>query len=113
MNTQALETLQLEENKTLLASLKEAGDKSEVARIIVHKLEFISEYKKSDLLEELETLGFHVTEKFVTEEGYNGLMFQRENKTDDETIKQLSLQLIALLDEHDARYGGWITEVIC
>jgi len=112
MNTQALETLQLEENKTLLASLKEAGDKSEVARIIVHKLEFISEYKKSDLLEELEALGFQVTDKFVTEEGYNGLMFQREDKTDDETIKQLSLQLIALLDEYDARYGGWITEVI-
>lgn len=113
MNTQALEALQLEENKTLLASLKEAGDKGDVARVIVHKLEFISEYKKSDLLEELEALGFTVTEKFVTEEGYSGLMFQREDTTEDENIEKLTLELIALLDVHDARYGGWITEVIC
>lgn len=112
MNTHALEALQLEENKVLLASLKEAQDNSGVARMIVHKLEFISEYKKSDLLEELEALDFTVTDTFVTEEGYNGLMFQREDTTEDNVIEKLSLELIALLDEHDARYGGWITEVI-
>lgn len=112
MNTKALETLQLEENKQMCESLLASRDKSEIPRIVLHKLEFISEYKKPDLLEELEEKGFTVTESFVTEEGYNGLMFQRKDKVDSETIETLTLELIVLLDEHDARYAGWTTEVI-
>jgi len=112
MNTKALETLQLAENRHICESLAVSGDNSAVSRMLVHKLEFISEYKKSDLVEELEEKGFTLNESFVTEEGYNGLMFQREDKVDIETIEALTLKLIQLLDEHDARYGGWTTEVI-
>jgi len=112
MNAKALETVQLEENRQMCEVLVASGDKSDVPRILVHKLEFISEYKKSDLLEELIEQGFTINETFVTEEGYNGLMFQREDKTERNTIEVLSIELITLLDEHDARYGGWTTEVI-
>ena len=112
MTTKELEALQVNENKKLLEVLELSGDKSNVERLVAHKLEFISEYKKSDLLEELEEKGFRLNEIFVTEEGYNGLMFQREDKVDIETIEALTLKLIQLLDEHDARYAGWTTEVI-
>jgi len=112
MNTKALETLQLAENRHICESLAVSGDNSAVSRMVVHKLEFISEYKKADLLEELEEKGFTLNESFVTEEGYNGLTFQREDKVDIETIEALTLKLILILDEHDARYGGWTTEVI-
>ncbi|MBA1419731.1 MAG: hypothetical protein FAF03_02435 [Epsilonproteobacteria bacterium] len=76
------------------------------------KLEFISEYKRSDLLEELEDMGFEIMENFVTEEGYNGLLFKREDKTTFLEIENVTRELLVLLDEHDARYGGWTTEVI-
>jgi len=112
MTTEALETLQLAENKHLCEDLVASGDRSNLARIIVHKLEFISEYKKSDLLEALEERGFTINETFVTEEGYNGLMFQREDITESHAIETLTLELIGLLDVHDARYGGWITQLV-
>ena len=112
MNTKQLEILQLRENKEMCEILKASGDKSDVAHTLVHKLEFISEYKKSDLLEELEERGFVITESFVTEEGYNGLLFENQSTTELDSIQALTLWLIALLDEHDARYGGWITEVV-
>ena len=112
MNTKALEILQLEENRQMCVALVEAGDKSDISRIVIHKLEFISEYKKSDLLESLEEKGFTIGARFVTEEGYNGLMFERADKTQNDVIEVLTLELISLLDEHDAHYGGWTTEVI-
>jgi len=112
MNAKALENLQLEENKQLCKVLVSSEDKGDVAHKVIHKLEFISEYKKVDLLQELEEMGFTINKIFVTEEGYNGLMFQREDKVDLETMDALTLEMILLLDEHDARYGGWTTEVI-
>ena len=112
MNTKALEDLQLAENRQMCEALVASGDKSDVARKVVHKLEFISEYKKADLVEELEEKSFTINESFVTEEGYNGLLFECEDKVDIETIETLTLELIPLLDEHDARYGGWTTESV-
>jgi len=110
MTMHELEALQLEENKKLCHALLDAGDNSEEARMIVHKLEFISEYKRSDLLEELENAGFEIMENFVTEEGYNGFLFQREDKMTFIEIENVTRELLVLLDEHDARYGGWTTE---
>lgn len=112
MTMHELESLQLEENKKLCNTLLDAGDNSEVTRMIVHKLEFISEYKRSDLLEELEEEGFEIRENFVTEEGYNGLMFQRENRTTLSEVEEVTQHLLVLLDEHDARYGGWTTAIV-
>ena len=112
MTMHELEALQLAENKRICHALLTAGDKAETMHMIVHKLEFISEYKRNDLLEELEEKGFQIKDKFVTEEGYNGLLFQGTNKTTLEEIDALTLKLLVLLDEYDARYGGWTTEVI-
>ena len=112
MTMHELESIQLAENKRMCHALADTGDKSDMVHMIVHKLEFISEYKRSDLLEELEEKGFEVVEEFVTEEGYNGLLFQRQNKTTLEEIEEVTRELLVLLDEHDARYGGWTTEVI-
>jgi regulator of RNase E activity RraB len=107
-----LESIQLAENKRMCHALADAGDKSDTVHMIVHKLEFISEYKRRDLLDELEAKGFEVVEEFVTEEGYNGLLFQRENNTTHQEIDNMTRKLLVLLDEHDARYGGWTTEVM-
>lgn len=112
MTMYELEILQLEENKKLCDALISAGDKSDTLHTIVHKLEFISEYKRRDLIEELEEEGFTIGEDFVTEEGYNGFLFQRENKTTLHEIESITKQLLVLLDEYDSRYGGWTTEVI-
>jgi hypothetical protein len=112
MTTKVLEQLQLDENKAQLLTLKNLGDDSTLSRNIVHKLEFISEYKKRDLVNELEEQSFKICEEFVTEEGYNGMMFHKDDKTDAKSIETLTLLLIKLLDEHDARYGGWTTVVL-
>ena len=112
MNMHELESLQLVENKRICSELLSVGDKTDVVRMIVHKLEFISEYKRNDLLEELEDRGFEIGDSFVTEEGYRGLLFQRLNKTTLKEIDALTLELLVLLDEYDAHYGGWTTEVI-
>ena len=56
MTTKELEHLQMLENEKVCSALKASGDDIEVARRIVHTLEFISEYKRRDLVEELEEL---------------------------------------------------------
>ena len=107
MTTKELERLQMLENEKVCESLKSSEDDIEVARKIVHTLEFISEYKRRDLIEELEEPGFMINEDFTTEEGYNGFTFEKDDNVTKENIDMLTLFLITLCDEYDAKYQGW------
>jgi len=111
MTTKELEHLQMIENEKVCSALKTSGDDIEIARKIVHTLEFISEYKRRDLIEELEELGYVINENFTTEEGYNGFTFEKDDTVTKENIDTLTLFLIELTDEHDAKYQGWSTSI--
>ena len=112
MTTKELEDLQMRENKKVCQEIKDSGDIVELPRNIVHKLEFISEYKRRDLVEELEENGFIINDNFVTEEGYNGFTFARDDSVANDSIDALTLFLIELADEHDAKYQGWTTSIV-
>jgi len=111
MTTKELEHLQMLENEKVCEALKASGDDIAVARKIVHTLEFISEYKRRDLVEELEELGYGINEDFTTAKGYNGFTFEKDDNVTKENIDTLTQFLIALCDEHDAKYQGWSTSI--
>ena len=112
MTTKELENWQMLENKKVCEKLKASGDNVELPRNIIHKIEFISDYKRRDLVEELEEIGFKMDDDFVTEKGYNGCTFSRDDIVSNASIDKLTLFLIALTDEHDAKYQGWTTSTV-
>ena len=103
---------QMIENHYVCDKLKEAGSNLELPRIIVHKLQFISEYKKRDLIEELTEEGFQINDDLTTEDGYSGFTFERMDTPTYENMDALTLHLIAVLDIYDAKYDGWETSSI-
>ena len=112
MTTKELENWQMLDNEKVCEALKASGDNVEMPRNIVHKLEFISDYKRRDLIEELEEIGFTIHDNFVTKKGYNGFTFSRDDSVTNENIDKLTLFLIELTDEHDAKYQGWSTSAV-
>lgn len=102
---------QMIENHHVCDKLKEAGSNLELPRVIVHKLQFISEYKKRDLIEELTEEGFQINDDLTTEDGYSGFTFERMDRPTYENIDALTLHLIAVLDIYDAKYDGWETSL--
>ena len=103
---------QIIENHHVCDKLKADGDNLELPRVIEHKLQFISEYKKRDLIEELEEEGFQINDDLTTEDGYSGFTFERIDIPTHENIDALTLHLIDILDIYDAKYDGWETSLI-
>lgn len=103
---------QMIENHHVCDKLKAAGRNLELPLVIVHKLQFISEYKKRDLIEELTDEGFQINDDLTTEDGYSGFTFERIDKPTYENIDALTLHLIDVLDIYDAKYDGWETSSI-
>ncbi len=103
---------QIIENHHVCDKLKEDGDNLDLPRIIEHKLQFISEYKKRDLIEELTEGGFQINDDLTTEDGYSGFTFERSDKPTYENMDALTLYLIDVLDVYDAKYDGWETSLI-
>ncbi len=103
---------QIIENHHLCDKLQADDDNLELSRVIEHKLQFISEYKKRDLIEELIEEGFQINNDLITEDGYSGFTFERSDKPTHENMDALTLHLIDLLDVYDAKYDGWETTLI-
>ncbi len=103
---------QIIENHHVCDKLKEDDDNLELPRVIEHKLHFISEYKKRDLIEELTDEGFQINDTLTTEDGYSGFTFARIDNPTYEKMDELTLHLIDLLDIYDAKYDGWETSLI-
>ena len=103
---------QIIQNHKVCDKLREQGDNLHLKRAIEHKLYFQSEYKKSDLIEELENQGFKIGKELSSEEGYKGFTFFRIDKPFYHDIDRLSLHLIDVAEEYDASYDGWETSVV-
>ena len=100
------------DNTKVCQQLLERGDDLERLRSIEHKLHFISEYKRRDLIESLEEEGFTIKEDFMTVDGFNGFTFEREDNVNIESINQVTAYLVEELDIHDAIYDGWETTLV-
>ena len=103
---------QIIQNHKVCNSLKEQGDNLHLKRAIEHKLYFQSEYKKADLIEELERQGFKIGKALSSEDGYKGFTFFRIDKPFYHDIDELTLYLIDVAEEYDASYDGWETSVV-
>jgi len=103
---------QMIENHHVCDKLKADASNLELPRTIVHKLQFISEYKKRDLIEELTEEGFQINDDLITEDGYSGFTFERIDKPTYDNIDALTLHLMDVLDVYDAKYDGWETSLI-
>lgn len=100
------------DNAKVCQQLLEGGDDLERLRLIEHKLHFISEYKRKDLIETLEDEGFTIKEDLMTVDGFNGFAFQREDTATIENINSVTAYLVEELDIHDAIYDGWETSIV-
>lgn len=96
-------------NHKVCDKLQEEGDDLQSPRLIEHTLTFISEYKKADLLEDLEEEGFEIKHEFTNDKGYKGLVFSRIDKPAHADIDTLSLYLADFVNIYDAIYEGWQT----
>jgi hypothetical protein len=103
---------QIIQNHKVCDALKKQNDNLHLTRAIEHTLYFQSEYKKADLIEELEDMGFKINKELENDKGFKGFSFYRIDKPFYHDIDKLTLSLIDTLEIYDASYDGWETSVV-
>ncbi|MBP2275674.1 MULTISPECIES: ribonuclease E inhibitor RraB [Sphingomonas] len=93
-------------DKDVLASLRENGDRPEIVRMV--DVSFRGTEPALDRLEEdAEELGFEVIEREEDEEGEISLFLGREQTSDDDAIRALTLKCLQIELIYDVEYDGW------
>ncbi|MDQ7068066.1 MAG: DUF695 domain-containing protein [Sulfurimonas sp.] len=103
---------QIIQNHKACDSLKELGDVLQVPRAIEHKLFFVSDEKKEELLAALTKQEFKIKDEISNEEGVAGLSFYRIDTPFYYEIDKLTLELIELCEDYGASYDGWETSLV-
>ncbi len=94
------------EDREVLASLAENGDKAELVRSI--DVSFLGSDADLDrLADDAESLGFTVLEREETEDGDMALFLARAQTVDSDAIKALTLQCLQIEILYDVDYEGW------
>jgi regulator of RNase E activity RraB len=93
-------------DKDVLASLRENGDRPEIVRAV--DVSFRGTEPALDRLEEdAEELGFEVIEREEDEDGEISLFLGREQTSDDDAIRALTLKCLQIELIYDVEYDGW------
>lgn len=104
---------QIIQNHKACDALKEKEDNLHLKRAIEHKLFFPQrEAKRNALILRLDAEGFKIQAEIEGEEGIKGFSFYRVDKPFYHDIDELTLYLIAMLEEYGASYDGWETSVV-
>ena len=103
---------QIIQNHKVCDNLKKQGDNLHLARAIEHKLFFQSKDKKDKLISILEKDNFKINDNLTNKEGVEGIGFYRLDKPFYHNIDSITLTLIDIAQEHNAKYDGWETSVV-
>jgi hypothetical protein len=103
---------QIIQNHKACDALRAKEDNLHLKRAIEHKLFFINDRKKENLIAKLEAEGFKIQSDIENREGVKGLAFYRIDKPFYGDIDELTLYLIDTLESYGASYDGWETSVV-
>ncbi|MCC9606541.1 DUF695 domain-containing protein [Blastopirellula sp. JC732] len=105
--------MQFIQNGRVLASLEEAGDKSEIEREVTHWIYFPSADKRAAFVTLATAEGFEVAEQQDDGEGECpfALMMRHVTAVDYSSINNAVLVLFDLAGECEGEYAGWETSV--
>ncbi|MFD2247716.1 DUF695 domain-containing protein [Pontibacter ruber] len=102
-------------NNRMLQALEEQGDQPHIPRNISHWLYFKSEQDRKACAEALQEEGFTVQSMAETQD-VDGMPFElevyREDKTDEDTITEVTGLLWQLAANYNGDYDGWETIVL-
>lgn len=103
--------LQLILNRSVLDNLLQHGDTLEKSRNVRHWIYFETEKDREKFAKVIEKEGFTLKNLKKENDEY-GLMIERIDHIDPESIDQLVVDLWDLANEHQGDYDGWETEVV-
>jgi hypothetical protein len=103
---------QIIQNHKACDALRAKEDNLHLKRAIEHKLFFINDRKKENLIAKLEAEGFKIQSDIENRECVKGLAFYRIDKPFYRDIDELTLYLIDMLESYGASYDGWETSVV-
>ncbi|MBF9254376.1 DUF695 domain-containing protein [Pontibacter sp. 172403-2] len=109
------ESMQRIQNTRLMQQLEEQGDQAYVPRKITHWLYFKTATDRAAVLQALTAQNYtlELAEEEPKEEVYpQKLVISRQNKADDETINEVTMELFRLAQQHNGEYDGWESPVI-
>ncbi|OWR29826.1 hypothetical protein CDO73_12105 [Saccharibacillus sp. O23] len=98
-------------NRKVLESLRTSGDSLEESRRVDHWIEFRSDMDKLGFIKKVESLDFKIEQEHQSTDAIT-LRIYRADRVDPQSINDLTDLLVDLVNEFNARYEGWETQVI-
>jgi len=98
-------------NRSVLDNLRESGDSLEDPRRVEHWIEFDDITDKIEFIKKVKSLNFKIEdEQEATDEII--LQIYRTDRVDPQSINDITDMFVELVEEFNARYDGWETQVI-